>query len=82
MALTVFILSLYFNLKVKGPLGYLKMFLFHPFGKFATGSDGNRGQRCLAGDITNVRSLTIGIEGAGWGIVYVDDIRLYKTIDL
>lgn len=35
MALTVFLLSLYFNLKVKGPLGYLKMFLFHPFGKFA-----------------------------------------------
>ena len=35
MALTVFLLSLYFNLKVKGPIGYLKMFLFHPFGKFA-----------------------------------------------
>ena len=35
MALTVFLLSLYFNLKVKGPVGYLKMFLFHPFGKFA-----------------------------------------------
>ena len=35
MALTVFFLSLYFNLKVKGIVGYLKMFLFHPFGKFA-----------------------------------------------
>jgi F-type H+-transporting ATPase subunit a len=35
MALTVFFLSLYFNLKVKGPMGYLKMFLFHPFGKYA-----------------------------------------------
>jgi F-type H+-transporting ATPase subunit a len=35
MALTVFFLSLYFNLKVKGPVGYLKMFLFHPFGKYA-----------------------------------------------
>jgi len=35
MALVVFILSLYFNLKVKGLGGYLKMFLFHPFGKFA-----------------------------------------------
>ena len=35
MALVVFMLSLYFNLKVKGPVGYIKMFLFHPFGKFA-----------------------------------------------
>jgi F-type H+-transporting ATPase subunit a len=35
MALVVFGLSLYFNLKVKGLGGYLKMFLFHPFGKMA-----------------------------------------------
>ncbi len=35
MALVVFVLSVYYNLKVKGPVGYLKMFLFHPFGKMA-----------------------------------------------
>jgi F-type H+-transporting ATPase subunit a len=34
MALTVFVLIVYYNLKVKGPVGYLKVFLFHPFGKF------------------------------------------------
>ena len=34
MALTVFALTVYYNLKIKGPVGYLKMFLFHPFGKF------------------------------------------------
>ncbi len=34
MALTVFGLVLYYNIKVKGLVGYLKMFLFHPFGKF------------------------------------------------
>ncbi len=34
MSLTVFGLILYYNFKVKGPIGYLKMFLFHPFGKF------------------------------------------------
>ncbi len=34
MSLTVFGLIIYYNIKVKGPLGYLKMFLFHPFGKF------------------------------------------------
>jgi F-type H+-transporting ATPase subunit a len=34
MALTVFALTVFYNLKVKGPVGYLKMFLFHPFGKF------------------------------------------------
>ncbi|MBL1260312.1 MAG: F0F1 ATP synthase subunit A [Thiotrichaceae bacterium] len=34
MALTVFALILYYNIKVKGVLGYLKMFVFHPFGKF------------------------------------------------
>lgn len=35
MALVVFGLSMYYNIKVKGAGGYLKMFLFHPFGKFA-----------------------------------------------
>ncbi|OGT18690.1 MAG: F0F1 ATP synthase subunit A [Gammaproteobacteria bacterium RBG_16_57_12] len=35
MSLTVFVLIIYYNFKVKGPVGYLKMFLFHPFGKFA-----------------------------------------------
>lgn len=34
MSLTVFALIIFYNLKVKGPVGYLKMFLFHPFGKF------------------------------------------------
>ncbi len=34
MSLTVFALIIYYNIKVKGPVGYLKMFLFHPFGKF------------------------------------------------
>lgn len=34
MAFTVFALIIYYNIKVKGPVGYLKMFLFHPFGKF------------------------------------------------
>jgi F-type H+-transporting ATPase subunit a len=34
MALTVFLLTIFYNIKVKGPVGYLKMFLFHPFGKF------------------------------------------------
>ncbi len=34
MSLTVFALILYYNIKVKGPAGYLKQFLFHPFGKF------------------------------------------------
>lgn len=31
MALSVFILIVYFNIKSKGVTGYLKMFLFHPF---------------------------------------------------
>jgi F-type H+-transporting ATPase subunit a len=35
MALVVFLLTVYYNLKIKGPVGYLKMFLFHPFGKAA-----------------------------------------------
>lgn len=34
MSLTVFALIIYYNIKVKGPVGYLKQFLFHPFGKF------------------------------------------------
>lgn len=34
MSLTVFALILYYNIKSKGILGYGKMFLFHPFGKF------------------------------------------------
>ena len=34
MALVVFALSIFYNLKVKGLGGYIKMFLFHPFGKF------------------------------------------------
>ena len=34
MSLTVFALILYYNIKIKGPVGYLKQFLFHPFGKF------------------------------------------------
>ncbi|MFZ5722180.1 MAG: F0F1 ATP synthase subunit A [Pseudomonadota bacterium] len=34
MSLTVFALIIYYNIKVKGPVGYLKVFLFHPFGKF------------------------------------------------
>lgn len=34
LAFSVFGLVIYYNFKVKGPLGYLKMFLFHPFGKF------------------------------------------------
>jgi len=34
IALVVFALIIYYNFKVKGPIGYLKMFLFHPFGKF------------------------------------------------
>ncbi|MEO7557594.1 MAG: F0F1 ATP synthase subunit A [Gammaproteobacteria bacterium] len=34
MSLTVFVLIVFYSIKVKGPVGYLKMFLFHPFGKF------------------------------------------------
>jgi F-type H+-transporting ATPase subunit a len=33
MAGVVFLLTVYYSIKVKGPMGYLKMFLFHPFGK-------------------------------------------------
>jgi len=34
MAFTVFVLVLYYNIKIKGLGGFIKMFLFHPFGKF------------------------------------------------
>ncbi len=34
MALTVFALVIYYNIKIKGAAGYFKTFLFHPFGKF------------------------------------------------
>jgi len=34
MALTVFALVIYYNIKIKGVAGYFKTFLFHPFGKF------------------------------------------------
>lgn len=34
LSLSVFALVIFYNIKVKGPVGYLKMFLFHPFGKF------------------------------------------------
>lgn len=35
LSLSVFALIIFYNIKVKGPIGYLKVFLFHPFGKFA-----------------------------------------------
>jgi F-type H+-transporting ATPase subunit a len=34
LALSVFALIIFYNIKIKGPIGYLKMFLFHPFGKW------------------------------------------------
>jgi F-type H+-transporting ATPase subunit a len=34
MALVVFGLVVYYSIKIKGLGGYIKMFLFHPFGKF------------------------------------------------
>jgi F-type H+-transporting ATPase subunit a len=34
MSFTVFILVMFYNIKVKGVVGFIKMFLFHPFGKF------------------------------------------------
>jgi F-type H+-transporting ATPase subunit a len=34
LSLSVFALIVYYNIKIKGPMGYLKMFLFHPFGKW------------------------------------------------
>jgi len=32
MALTVFVICIYYNIKIKGPGGYFKSFLVHPFG--------------------------------------------------
>ena len=34
LSLSVFTLIIFYNIKHKGALGYLKMFLFHPFGKY------------------------------------------------
>jgi F-type H+-transporting ATPase subunit a len=34
LSLSVFALIIFYNIKIKGPVGYLKMFLFHPFGKY------------------------------------------------
>lgn len=34
LALTVFALVIYYNIKIKGLFGYIKQFLFHPFGKY------------------------------------------------
>jgi len=34
MSFTVFLLIVFYSIKEKGVVGYLKMFLFHPFGKF------------------------------------------------
>jgi F-type H+-transporting ATPase subunit a len=35
LALTVFILIIVYNIRYKGVMGYIKQFLFHPFGKYA-----------------------------------------------
>ena len=35
LSLSVFAMIIFYNMKIKGPVGYLKTFLFHPFGKFA-----------------------------------------------
>ena len=35
MSLSIFALVIYYHIKMKGPVGYIKMFLFHPFGKWA-----------------------------------------------
>jgi len=34
LSLSVFALIIFYNIRIKGPVGYLKMFLFHPFGKW------------------------------------------------
>jgi len=34
LSLSVFALIIYYNIKIKGPVGYIKTFLFHPFGKW------------------------------------------------
>lgn len=35
LSLSVFSLIIFYNAKIKGPTGYLKHLMFHPFGKFA-----------------------------------------------
>lgn len=35
LSLSVFVLVVYYNIKIRGPVGYAKTFLFHPFGKWA-----------------------------------------------
>ena len=35
LSISVFALIIYYNIRIKGVVGYAKMFLFHPFGKFA-----------------------------------------------
>ncbi|MFQ6021585.1 MAG: F0F1 ATP synthase subunit A [Acidiferrobacterales bacterium] len=34
LSLSVFTLVIIYNIKTRGPIGYMKMFLFHPFGKW------------------------------------------------
>lgn len=34
LGLSVFVLIIYYSLKIKGPVEYAKMFLFHPYGKY------------------------------------------------
>ncbi len=34
LSLSIFVLVIYYNFKIKGPVGYAKQFLFHPFGKW------------------------------------------------
>ena len=35
LSLSVYGLVLFYHFKIKGPTAYFKMFLFHPFGKWA-----------------------------------------------
>ncbi|MGH8274381.1 MAG: F0F1 ATP synthase subunit A [Gammaproteobacteria bacterium] len=34
MAIVIFVLMVFYQIKANGPVGYLKRFLFHPYGKF------------------------------------------------
>lgn len=34
LAISVFVLIIYYNIRIKGAVGYAKMFMFHPFGKY------------------------------------------------
>jgi F-type H+-transporting ATPase subunit a len=34
LALSVFVLVMYYHVKIKGPAGFVRMFLTHPFGKW------------------------------------------------